>query len=459
MLEKNTAPLHGVRIRTFNTCMIVLSSIVFIFLIANTMLLSRQYHQFIVYTQEYIACEGDASMLSAASDYLTEQVRLYTQSMDMQYMEGYFTEINETKRRDSALEDLQRFEPSAEILSSLEAALQCSNGLTVREIYAMKLISVANGYAEETLPEEVRAVQLKLTDAELPPQEMIERARALVFDSGYQDAKALIRSHLNHFVSSILATMQAHQSASEAALGDSLIRQRLMILLLFVTTIVTFAVITLLIVRPLTIHIKRIKENGMLEITGSYEFKYLALTYNDIYELNAATQAMLTQRAEHDPLTGVMNRGAFDSLKLALRDHPVPLALMILDVDVFKGINDTYGHEAGDDVLRQVARLLTHSFRPSDYVIRLGGDEFAVIVMDIQRENQHVLDEKISTINRVLSAPSDTLPAVTVSAGAAFSESGFTDDLFSLADQALYYVKNHGRCGLHIAGEQTESEN
>lgn len=458
MPEKNTAPLHGVKIRTFNTCMIVLSSIVFVFLIANTMLLSRQYHQFIVYTQEYTACESDASMLSAASDYLTEQVRLYTQSMDMQYMEGYFTEINETRRRDRALEDLQRYEPSSEILTSLEAALQSSNDLTVREIYAMKLISVANGYAEETLPGEVRAVQLRLTDAELSPQEMIERARSLVFDSGYQDAKALIRSHLNHFVSGILTTMQARQSASEAALSGSLSRQRLMILLLFFTTIVTFVVITLLIVRPLTIHIKRIKENGTLEITGSYEFKYLALTYNDIYELNAATQAMLTRRAEHDPLTGVMNRGAFESLKLALREHPVSLALMILDVDIFKGINDTYGHETGDDVLKQVARLLTHSFRPSDYVIRLGGDEFAVIIMDIQRENQQVLHEKVSMMNRVLSSPSGGMPSVTVSAGVAFSESGFSDDLFSLADQALYYVKNHGRCGLHIAGEQEKTE-
>ena len=438
MPEDQSTPLHGVKIRTFNTCMIVLSSIVFIFLIANTMLLSRQYHQFIVYTQEYTACEADASMLSTASDYLTEQVRLYTQSMDMQYMENYFSEINETRRRDRALEDLQRFGPSNEILASLEAALQCSNDLTVREIYAMKLISAANSYAEETLPGEVRAVQLRLTDAALSPQEMIERARTLVFDSGYQDAKALIRSHLDHFISGILSTMQSRQSAGEKALSDSLARQRLMILLLFITTIVTFVVITLLIVRPLSIHIKRIKENGMLEITGSYEFKYLALTYNDIYELNAATQAMLTQRAEHDPLTGVMNRGAFESLKRALREHPIPLALMVLDVDIFKRVNDTFGHEAGDDVLRRVAQLLTHSFRPSDYVIRLGGDEFAVVVMDMQRENRHVLFEKIAMMNRLLSSPIDSLPAVTLSAGVAFSESGFTDDLFSLADQALY---------------------
>lgn len=459
MSKEKSAPLHGVKIRTFNACMIVLSSIVFLILIANTVLLSRQYHQFIVYTQEYTACEGDASMLSAASDYLTEQVRLYTQSMDMQYMENYFTEINETRRRDRALEDLQRYEPSEDILASLESALQCSNDLTVREIYAMKLISVANGYAEETLPGEVRAAQLKLTDASLPPQEMIERARSLVFDSGYQDAKALIRSHLDHFVSGMLSTMQSRQTASETALGDSLARQRLMILLLFVTTIVTFVVITLLIVRPLTIHIERIKENGMLEITGSYEFKYLALTYNDIYELNAATQAMLTRRAEHDPLTGVMNRGAFESIKLALREHPIPMALMILDVDVFKQVNDTFGHEAGDGVLKRVAQLLTHSFRPSDYVIRLGGDEFGVVILDIQRESQNVLFEKIAMINRLLSAPADGLPAVTVSAGAAFSECGFADDLFSLADQALYYVKNHGRCGLHIAKEQPGQEN
>ena len=458
MSEEKNVPLHGVKIRTFNICMIVLSSIVFLLLIGNTLLLSRQYRQFILYTQEYTACENDAAMLSAASDYLTEQVRLYTQVMDMRYMENYFTEINQTKRRDRALEDLQRYGPSGEITASLEAALQCSNDLTVREIYAMKLVSTANGYEEETLPAEVRAVQLRLTDAGLSPQAMLERARLMVFDDGYQDAKALIYSHLNHFTSGILTAMQTRQSDSEAALSLSLARQRLMILLLFITTIVTFVVITLLIVRPLTVHIKRIKENGMLEITGSYEFKYLAITYNDIYELNAATQAMLTRRAEHDPLTGAMNRGAFESLRLALREHPIALALMILDVDFFKRVNDTCGHEAGDEVLRQVAQMLIHSFRPSDYIIRLGGDEFAVVVMDIRQENEHVLREKVAMINRVLSAPSGTLPAVTVSAGVAFSENGFTEDLFSLADKALYYVKEHGRCGLHVAGEPEDAQ-
>lgn len=458
MSEEKNVPLHGVKIRTFNICMIVLSSIVFLLLIGNTLLLSHQYRQFVLYTQEYTACENDAAMLSAASDYLTEQVRLYTQSMNIRYMENYFTEINETKRRDRALEDLQRYQPSEEITASLKAALQCSNDLTEREIYAMRLVSTANGYAEDTLPSEVRAVQLRLTDAALSPQEMLELARLMVFDDGYQDAKALIRSHLSHFTSGILAAMQARQRDSEAVLSLSLARQRLMILLLFITTIVTFVVITLLIVRPLTVHIKRIKENGMLEITGSYEFKYLAITYNDIYELNAATQAMLTSRAEHDPLTGAMNRGAFESLRLALRNHPIALALMILDVDFFKQVNDSFGHETGDEVLRQFARMLIHSFRPSDYIIRLGGDEFAVIVMDIRQENEHVLREKVAMMNRVLSTPSDTLPAVTVSAGVAFSENGFTEDLFSLADKALYYVKEHGRCGLYVAGEPEDTQ-
>ena len=134
------------------------------------------------------------------------------------------------------------------------------------------------------------------------------------------------------------------------------------------------------------------------------------------------------------------------------------MALMMLDVYFFKQVNDTFGHEAGDDVLRRVAQLLTHSFRPSDYVVRLGGDEFGVVILDIQQDSQHVLYEKIAMINRLLSAPDGSLPAVTVSSGAAFSERGFTEELFSRADQALYYVKNHGRCGLHIAGEHLGPE-
>ena len=458
MEEKyETQPLKGVKIRTLNTCMMLLSSVIFIFLIYNSVVMPSQYHQLVTSTDEYIVCEKDATSLSQASDYLTEQVRLYVQNMDITYMDRYFEEVHVTRRRENALEELERHETTDTVRKSLESALQSSNDLMNREIYAMKLVSLANGYSPDKLPQEVREMQLKVEDASLLPEEMVEKARELVFDSGYQDAKALIRSHLDHFTTGVLETMAERQKNCEDVLSASLSRQRVLVTLLFIMNVITFTAISILIIRPLTIHIKRIKDNELLEITGSYEFRYLAVTYNDIYELNAANQAMLEQKAEHDPLTGLMNRSAYDDIKLVMRDSAIPVALVLLDVDRFKQVNDKHGHEAGDRTLKKVAALLTRTFRSSDYIIHLGGDEFAVVMPEMERGNLAVLERKIASMNAFLQKPEDGLPPVSLSAGIAFSKEGFREDMFNQADEALYYVKEHGRCGYSVYGAERKN--
>ena len=80
----------------------------------------------------------------------------------------------------------------------------------------------------------------------------------------------------------------------------------------------------MLIVKPLQLYINCIKEEKRLDITGSYEFKYLALTYNDIYEVKASHEALLRHRAEHGPLTGLINQGAFDQMKQFFMINPFP---------------------------------------------------------------------------------------------------------------------------------------
>lgn len=350
-IEKDM-PIRGIKIRTFNSCMIVLSCILFAFLIYNIATMPGRYHALVEYTDDYIACQKDAAMLAEASDYLTEQVRLYAQNMDLRNMNLYFEEANVTKRREKALADLERHDAGQAAHDALQAALQSSNDLMEREIYSMKLISLANGYREDLLPKEVREMQLKASDAKLSPEAMIEKARTLVFDTGYQDAKLLIDSHLSHFLNSVLDVTAQRQQNSETALSNALKQQRIFISILFVLNVVTFAMITLLIVKPLWLHIKRIKDNDILEIIGAYEFQYLALTYNDIYELNEANRRMLTDKAEKDGLTGLLNRTSFENLKLLLQESNSAIALAIVDVDRFKTVNDTFGHEVGDQALK-----------------------------------------------------------------------------------------------------------
>lgn len=150
---------------------------------------------------------------------------------------------------------------------------------------------------------------------------------------------------------------------------------------------------------------------------------------------------LASYRAEHDALTGLLNRSALDSLMVELRSCSDPLAVVLLDVDKFKGINDRFGHGVGDDVLRAVARALVSSMRSGDKVIRLGGDEFAVILRDCPSSFQGKLLRRVDAINQLLSIRDNGIPVVSVSAGVAFGEYGYDRDLLSCADRALYRAK------------------
>ena len=161
----------------------------------------------------------------------------------------------------------------------------------------------------------------------------------------------------------------------------------------------------------------------------------------------AAQQSILRRKAENDALTGLLNRASFEQMKTRLRDLSQPFALLLIDVDVFKSINDTYGHEMGDKALIRVANLLKENFRSTDHVFRIGGDEFAVVVTPIQVENQNIISEKIDNINHALQNPTGDFPRYSLSVGIAFSSDGYTDELFRQADKALYHTKENGRCG------------
>ena len=119
-------------------------------------------------------------------------------------------------------------------------------------------------------------------------------------------------------------------------------------------------------------------------------------------------------------------------------------------MDVFKEVNDTFGHGIGDQILRKVASVLKKQFRNIDY--RIGGDEFAVIMVNSASDKRCTIQKKIEEANEELSNPTDSLPAVSLSVGVAFSDRKNPNGSISNdADTALYYIKEHGRhnCGFY----------
>jgi diguanylate cyclase (GGDEF)-like protein len=155
--------------------------------------------------------------------------------------------------------------------------------------------------------------------------------------------------------------------------------------------------------------------------------------------------------AQSDPLTGLANRRAFhESLRMALarsRRSGNDIAVLYLDLDRFKQVNDKFGHAAGDRLLRHVALRLRGSVRQSDTVARFGGDEFVVLLEDL-RDREHavaVVEKIIEEMRRPLNLEGFEV-SVTTSIGLAYANAGVEPEtLVKRADKALYEAKAAGR--------------
>lgn len=161
-------------------------------------------------------------------------------------------------------------------------------------------------------------------------------------------------------------------------------------------------------------------------------------------QMNSASERLLTVQAESDKLTGLYNRAGYDQLLSQLELHST--ALLLVDADKFKHINDTFGHTMGDRVLKKIAASLQQNFRRVDYVCRIGGDEFVVLMLNVDKPEPDQIIRKANRINRELShTEKDGLPMASVSMGVAFGyEAESWKELFDHADAALYQVKQNG---------------
>jgi len=199
----------------------------------------------------------------------------------------------------------------------------------------------------------------------------------------------------------------------------------------------------------------------MADITTNQQFSLSwapwanALTRLATYSLVAFLVAIVRQQlvrereqATHDVLTGLQNRRAFlekgNAEVVRSKRYSHPLALFFLDLDNFKSLNDTKGHDVGDEALRATARALQKSLRASDQIARLGGDEFAAILPEIDYDSAVETMRKVHTdINNALLG----FAPVKVSIGVAcFEKAEFTfSELLKSADELMYEVKASGK--------------
>lgn len=433
---------EGISLKHTHILMVILTLIILCVLVFETFRSFAIYNNMSGATDDYIALERDAETLMSASDFLTDEVQLFTITQIAEHMYDYFDESNNVRRRDNAVINMSENPGEADAFEYLKSAMDVSNELMKTEIYAMRLICDAAGYTD--MPREVAETQLSPEDFALTGFDKIQLAQNLVHNKAYYEKKTEIRDNIKQCINKLTTDTQKIESDSMFNLQRSLMTARILLILQSIMAIFVLSLNSHLGIRPIINGIDKIKQNLKIPVAGSYEFRYLAKTYNHMYDIFYQNIERLNHDISHDTLTGLCNRKAYDVLIKGIDLKST--AVVFIDIDNFKEINDTYGHDAGDKILKKIASILPQIFRRNDYICRIGGDEFVVFMLHIGKGTRSLIESKIDLINKELSDTTDGLPLTSVSAGAAFGKNERnTQEFIKHADQALYNSKKRGR--------------
>ena len=436
----------GISLYRLNIIMVLVIVAISGFLIFSGVYTSRGYANMRASTSAYIRLQSSVYDLQIGSDYLTEQARYFALTGKKEYINNYFEEANVTKRRDNAVEAVQEQLADSDSDLYLTEAMALSVELMDAEYYSMRLVIEANGYDLQEFDEKVQAVVLSDKDQALSKDEKMDRAFEMLVNSYYREMKAAISENMQRCLDSLVGEAEKQQISATEELEGMLYKQYGLVLVLVVVVLLFLAIITIIVIRPMQKAVVYIKEDKPIPLTGSEEFRFLAEVNNLMHEASRKKTRQLAFQASHDKLTGTFNRSGFD--KIVANIDVATAAIMLIDLDRFKEVNDTYGHGIGDKVLVRVADTLFENFRAEDFICRLGGDEFVVIAETTGANLAGVLKKKVELINEILMQPKDDIPAVSVSVGMAFGEKGLDNkELFKRADMALYRMKNSGRAG------------
>ena len=426
------------------------------FLIAAALFISdnrvtRGYERMEQASSRYITAQQAAADMESGSDYLTDRVRCFVVTGDISYLNDFFEEVEVTKRRDQALTQLEEMLQGSNnsAYASLATALDFSNELVNIEYKAMRLTLEALKTDLTEVPPVIAEIVLSEAEKALSASELRQLALDKVFDDTYTGYKDRIRENVRLCTKELISTSSRELDQASARMNSLLTVQTTLVILLLLLVLLMVVFISLQVRKPLTRMVEHMQRQETVPPTGAQELRFVTATYNHILKENQKAHEQLTYEASHDALTGLFNRRAFEMLSQSMdQEH---IALLIVDVYKFKKVNDTYGHDVGDRVLKRVAEILRHSFRSVDVICRIGGDEFAVIMTRANSSMRQLVINKIHQANELLENPKDDLPPAHLSVGVAFADRPEPQgDIFKDADTALYRVKNGPGYGCEI---------
>ena len=400
--------------------------------------------------QRYNECQAAIDDLEDASDYLTTQARMYVVTGNPENMIAYVDELYVTNRRRQAVEVLEAsFSDGLQATTDLKQALGASDALAENELTAMRL--AAEYYGQDDVPDVILESAIVEGEQGMSPADKIERARSIMLDESYAQAKETIRANVESSSDALMAELNAELDNTNKVMQNLLFQLRVAVALLLCVIMVLVLVVLIYVLKPLNSYIKRIEKNEPLDSSGSYELRYLANAYNAMYEDNTKRIMQLREFAERDSLTGISNRSGYENF---LSKHTRNIVLLLIDIDHFKDFNKVYGRDTGNEVLVKLAGALSTAFRATDFPCRIEGDKFAVIMTNMSADLREAVTSKVGLVNAIMADDSDDLPLITFSVGAAFSAEGMNDhDIYDAAESALDTARQSGRNQIVFYGE------
>ena len=417
--------------------------------VTNRMVRSR-YDQTVASQRALIASNDASKVFQQQSDELTLYVNSYVESRSAEALASYFA-IIDNQLREQEIEGAEQYDVDCTMLKD---ALSLSNALETREIHAFALIASADGTLG-TAPYQVQEYPLPLKEKKLTREEKTALAERIIHGQEYYTYKSAIYDKLNQFETGVMEQTEERLMEETESISRLLHIQNAFEIIEELTIIC----LAFLLYRQVTVvlrkYIRSISQDEAITPGGTSELRYLAAVINQYVALQSQRQKELRSIAEMDALTQIPNRRALeDFMNRTFQRKGMHGALIILDVDDFKRINDNYGHDLGDVALQNLVAQIHECIRSDDFLARFGGDEFVIWMDGITVGDVGAIKEKIEEINHRMILVANMTMQISVSAGVTFCQAGDAyKDALRRADTALYEMKRSGKHGCAVYEE------
>ena len=332
----NEKKVKWIRIKRFSSRSIIIAAVLSVFFIFISIKGILDFKALEANTEQLIACENVAKDIRSASDLLTNDVRLFVMTSDRKYTDSCFEEANITRSQEKAIEKFESMFPDNIFIADLNKAVSESEKLMKTEYYSMRLICDVGGFDKTTLDAEIINLSISKEDNSLANDEKIVKAQNLVSNRNYEESKNTIIYNLDICLDGIVSYTENRQNYYIMVFKDVFIKLEIGLFILIVILLTSSFIVRKLIVKPLLTYNESIEKDQVFPVIGVVELQTLAENYNKVYEDNQETQRLIRHEAEHDALTGLLNRGSFNKVLPIYLNGEVPFSLILLDIDTFK---------------------------------------------------------------------------------------------------------------------------